>query len=791
MKPTLALCMIVRGVDSEAPLLDNCLKSISKHVDGIFLQLNAPEGQDVSTKVRAVAEKYTTNIKTFVWDGNFVKARNANFKQVPKKYDWILWLDSDDTVDKPQEIVPTLALVPKNIGGMLIKYDYDHDTYGNITTSLWVARVVRNNDSMIWKSSFDDAKVSVHETLVPNRRVGQVFSDEFKIIHHADNLRRDQSLFRNIELLEGMYDRQLKNNKFDPRILFYLATHYKDALRYDKVRPILIEYLKMSGWAEERSEAHVIMGQLYSLEGNTTVAKEAFLRALGENSQNPSAYNELGKLEMNNKNFVTAAYWLELGLKIKQSPKAMVFFNDNYKTYMNLAECYANIGGKKLSEALKMAYKAHKLRPYDPVAEEQHERIKNLVEYADDTKAVARLIRKLAVDEEEKILPLIQALPQELEDSPIVVAARQGQIKPRKWPKKSMAIFCADGPLGIWGPWSLKEGIGGSEEAVIRLSIELEKLGWKVTVFATPGERAGIYDNVDWRQFWEFNPNDEFDVLVGWRNPGMFDTEFTARKKYLWMHDVMPQNEFFEERLDNLDKVIVLSQYQRELFSNIPDDKIFLSTNGITPEDFDIDPPERDPHKVIYMSSHVRGLELLYDMWPKVKEAVPDATLDIYYGWDSFIAIQGDNPERMMWRERMLKWERELDGVTDHGKVSQPEIVKQIYSSGVWAYPCPFPEISCITAMKAQAGGAVPVSSDFAALDETVQFGTKVHMKAQDEDTPVGRWDKSETAKFQQALIDMLKDPKRQEIIRRKMMPATRDNCSWKKVSEQWTDEMI
>jgi hypothetical protein len=65
----------------------------------------------------------------------------------------------------------------------------------------------------------------------------------------------------------------------------------------------------------------------------------------------------------------------------------------------------------------------------------------------------------------------------------------------------------------------------------------------------------------------------------------------------------------------------------------------------------------------------------------------------------------------MKWMDDMIAKAKELEGVTDHGKVSQDKIIEETgFRSGIWAYPCPFPEIYCITAIKSQAGGAVPVA---------------------------------------------------------------------------------
>jgi glycosyltransferase involved in cell wall biosynthesis len=128
---------------------------------------------------------------------------------------------------------------------------------------------------------------------------------------------------------------------------------------------------------------------------------------------------------------------------------------------------------------------------------------------------------------------------------------------------------------------------------------------------------------------------------------------------------------------------------------------------------------------------------------------------------------------------------KELDGVTDHGKVGQDELVRHMFESGVWAYPCPFPEIYAITAVKAQAAGCIPVTTDFAALNETVQFGTKVHL---DPLLGVAAVDNKFLSNYKKSLIDTLLAPEKQESQRRKMMKWARTN-SWETVSKDWDYE--
>lgn len=796
-KPTVALAMIVAATDdNEAILLSRALRSIQGNVDAIYIQLNAPKGAEVSPKVRSVAEKFTDNISEYEWEGNFVKARNKVFDEVDKKHDWIMWMDTDDTIQDAENVREVAAIMPKDVNGVYILYDYDHDEFGNVTVSHWVTRMVRNNDTFAWKSSIDDEEYAVHETLIAKRQVRSVSNNEWKVIHHADREHRENSLLRNIDLLEKMYRSQIEKGSPDPRILFYLATHYYDAYRFRDTKQLLYDYLQLSGWDEERSEAHTYMGKILKMEENKAGAKMAFLAAIGENPDNPTPYVEIGRLEYEDARYKKAIGWFKKAENIKREITPMVRQDNRYELYMLKAQAEVNLGGSAIEDALKSVGKALKLRPYDPEAKEAQNRVLELLQLRDNIKSAGRLIHALSKEEPEKILPLLNYLPKELADSPPVIEARQTYQEPKKWPRKSMAIYVGQSPLGIWGPWSINNGgIGGSEEAVIRLTQELTLLGWKVTVYGMPGDQAGEWKLdgsrgrseggfVEWKQYWEMNTKDEFDVLIAWRAPHFFDHEWKARKKYLWLHDIMPEAEITQERIDNLDKVIFVSKYHasRPEFKLIPDKKKFVSSNGIDPKDF-VDPGvKRDLNRCIYMSANERGLRVLYDIWPEVKKAVPKATLDIYYGWHSFDAINKENPERMAWKASMVQRAKELEGVTERGRIGQNELHKEIYKSGIFAYPCTFPEVNCITAQKAMAGGAYPVTSTFAVLDDIIpkEYSRKVHM---------GEFTKEDIWRYKEALIHTLKNPPL-EKHRKKMMEWAKKTYDWKLTAKGWDKEL-
>lgn len=139
-------------------------------------------------------------------------------------------------------------------------------------------------------------------------------------------------------------------------------------------------------------------------------------------------------------------------------------------------------------------------------------------------------------------------------------------------------------------------------------------------------------------------------------------------------------------------------------------------------------------HKLCYLSSPDRGLDVLLDMWPKIKSKYPDAELHIAYGWKVFDMIFTNNPERKAWKAMIIE-KMQAPGIVDHGRLGKSELQKLRQSCGIWTYPTWFNEINCITALETQADGCVPVVTNVFALKETVGSGVKVDGDIYEEET--------------------------------------------------------
>lgn len=182
-------------------------------------------------------------------------------------------------------------------------------------------------------------------------------------------------------------------------------------------------------------------------------------------------------------------------------------------------------------------------------------------------------------------------------------------------------------------------------------------------------------------------------------------------------------------------------------------------------------------HKIFWGSSYDRGLDYLLFMWPDIKEKYPDAELHITYGWDLFDALRGGNPERLQWKENVVKMMHQ-PGIIHWGRVGKTRLKELRQKCGIWAYPTHFQEINCITALECQEDGVVPVTMDDFALSETVGSGIKIkgkiiNLDVQDE--------------FKDAIITLMGDTKRWEDESRKAQEFAR-SYKWDKVAPKWED---
>jgi glycosyltransferase involved in cell wall biosynthesis len=326
---------------------------------------------------------------------------------------------------------------------------------------------------------------------------------------------------------------------------------------------------------------------------------------------------------------------------------------------------------------------------------------------------------------------LAETAPIELPKREVVVEAPKVVAAVGRRPLK---IVVWTGPA--WEPWSpasLKTGIGGSETAAIFMANELARRGHDVTVLAMyDGEENGVkyvHHERALRSPGEYSS----DVFICSRQPIVLsDGGFEFKSSFVWVHDThCGADQRVKEGLLKSDKVLALSrwhkQHLRETYPFLGDGHIIVTRNGIAAGRF-AKPPKKEGNRLIFASSPDRGVERLLHLLPRIRATVPDVELHVYYGFETWKKMSegyGDRESlsRIKHYMDLLTGPMRQPGVHFHGRVGQQELAEAYLASKVWAYPTWFSETSCISAMEAQAGGCVPVTSGIAALNETVRHG--------------------------------------------------------------------
>lgn len=330
-----------------------------------------------------------------------------------------------------------------------------------------------------------------------------------------------------------------------------------------------------------------------------------------------------------------------------------------------------------------------------------------------------------------------------------------------------------------WTPESIKTGIGGSETAVIYLAKHWVELGYTVTVYCNCGEREGNYDGVKYLNSAQFDQTDTFDILILWRDPVMLDTPFQANHIWLDLQDIPEPVDYTQNRVENVDKIFAKSQYQRGLLPHIPDDKFVILSNGVDKRLLEWSNCEKDPYKLIYASGYGRGLEpmLMYG-WQIIRQAIPDAQLHIYYGWDSYDISFGNHPQYSMWKQKMIELMSQ-PGITEHGRVGQEELIREKSTSAIHYYAATLAEIDCISVRESAMVGCVPVTTNYAAFKEK-DYCVKVSGIPSDSATQEAIANK---------VVELLKHPQQLEEIRQTSKELVRSS-TWDTIAQLWIKEL-
>jgi len=781
--PKISLAMIARN---EADKIKRSLDSIQEHVDEICITdtgstdntIEIIKGLPYADKIKISYHTPETHPDTFFSDGkirSFCKARNFNFKETTG--DWIVWQDCDDIMLHAEQL-HTLAETgdKNNLWGFFFPYQYMIDADGTVKETHPKLQFVKKGSPVEWMGN-------VHEDLissVPNPRFAKC--DQIVRSHVMGEPTSESKSLRNLRII--MEDLNEQGDKPDPRTLFYGARAFMVVRDTKSAMPLLEKYVELSGWPEELYEGMYLLGQCYLDENMLVQARQIAFRAMTVKPGYPDADFLMAQTFVKENDFKTAIIWLDIGLRKGAPTDHITNFPHRYTVQPMGLYGYSLMMTGDIDKAHTYIKKASEMMPESPDLKKNLELVTMLKNKREVTKAYGRICAYLnEYGASKDIETLLNTAKEDLVADAYMNRFRIQFIPPKTWPKKSVVI-AALGAVEAWSPKNEKVGgIGGSEEAVINLARKLSKQGFDVTVFSNTGKDDGDYDGVHYKMFTQMNWNDNFDTLILWRAAQLLSHDWKAQKLLFDMHDVAWKEEWTNERVDKVDAIMVKSEYHKSLFPEYAQKKCVVVGNGINKSHFDGKKVKREIHRCIYPSTIDRGLDVLLTAWPDIRKEVPDATLHVYYGFKTYEELQKHNPERMaylQWIKDKLK-ELEPSGVVYHGRVDHETLAEEFMKSDVWLYPTQFPEIHCITALKAQKAGAVPVTTNFAALDETVQYGVKI--------TGDTYKDPAAQKEFVSEAVRVLKDEKCKAELRPKMA-AWADKNDWNEVATKWVEQI-
>jgi len=580
----IALGMIVKPTEPPE-LLARCIRHAAKYVDGLFITITREQRVEPLEKViNAYKDDKHVNISYVKWEDDFAKARNFNLDTIPEEYEYILWLDTDDVLQLGENL-RTIAnnALQGNIDLVFARYLYqvELDAKGKLKEI-----VVEHMRERLFRNKRGKWVGAIHETIILDNATN-IAVQELLVVHLTDDKRMEDNLARNIRILEAQVK---KEQREDPRTVFYLGKAYFDMRHHkqtyvDQAMICFMEYLSpdthnknMSGWSDERAICWEYLSECFRIKKQDDKVIECLWKALEEADQYPSFYLSIATYYAQKMDWDRAERWLKLAKQIPTPMSTMIMNPRDLKARTLEVAFHIGINTGRLDAALEAAKMLEELLGTKEMKDRVLQ-VNSMIAANKATQSIVYLGKYLEqLNDTKKIPALLQAVPLGIENEPIIAEMRNAFMPERKHKENEITIFCGPG-FEQWSPKNVEGGIGGSEEAVIYLSKELVKQGWKVTVYGDPGADVGEYDGVKFEPYFNFNSKDTFNILVLWRQ--LQQNLPRAKKIYCWLHDVPNAMDFTEERLKGIEKVIVLSKWHRECLPNVPDEKIMISSNGV------------------------------------------------------------------------------------------------------------------------------------------------------------------------------------------------------------------
>ena len=372
-----------------------------------------------------------------------------------------------------------------------------------------------------------------------------------------------------------------------------------------------------------------------------------------------------------------------------------------------------------------------------------------------------------------------------------------------------------------------KRGLGGSESAVILISKELAKLGFKVTVFNNcidSHAQEGVYDGVEYVDHTRLDSPNSYtaDIVIGsrttvpfsfphhwdhWKQFGYICSRYeqlvkSAKFKALWMHDTFcGGDEILEELLTTgrIDEIFALSDFHTSYVTNchhggrrrnfeVLKNKVFITRNGIVKYIDQVDVSAKDRNLFVYNASATKGLvPLLERIWPEVKAQIPAAQLKVVGGYYRFRDNAEPDAQEKTVRAYAADPKYAQLGVEFTGIIKQSEIAELLSRASFKIMPGAFPETFGISTLESLYYNTPVLCSRFGALEETAVNQACYLLDYAVE--PNGLFPEINVVEQSQKFVQMTVAAYHNTYLHQQKMYACnqiRDICTWDTVALQW-----
>jgi hypothetical protein len=313
--------------------------------------------------------------------------------------------------------------------------------------------------------------------------------------------------------------------------------------------------------------------------------------------------------------------------------------------------------------------------------------------------------------------------------------------------------------------YMLNNALGGSEKAVAYLT-KCFPQDYNIFVGGTvSNEQVDNVTYVSLNELTNLVKTTPFHTVIVSRYIAFYEMfkECSFYQSYIWAHDtlLLPYGcnlsdvQILTKWNAHINGCICLTEWHRNLFlEKYPSlqNKIQLINNGIDIVNFNTT-NIKIKNRFIYSSRPDRGLNILLDLWPKIIEQMPDASL--------IISSYGDFPSNL---KAIID---DYDSIVYIGNLNAEKLYKEMSISEYWLYPTHWPETSCITALEMLMSEVICIYYPVAGLVNTMQtYGIKVE-KGNEIDT----------------IIRLTDDLKKQM---RENGKKYAESCSWKNRTVLW-----